>query len=87
MATKIRPVVKIETKRLVSMSVLFYANTTFTNGFRFELIVGHGDIHLIDDVEDVPHGERFTNLVHGFVIESERHFVFVRWKYIGIGVT
>jgi hypothetical protein len=49
--------------------------------------VGHGGIHLIDDVEDVPHGERVTNLVHRFVIESERHFVFVRWKYIGIGVT
>jgi hypothetical protein len=49
--------------------------------------MGHSGIHLIDDVEDVPHGERVTNLVHGFVIESERHFVFVRWKYIGIGVT
>jgi hypothetical protein len=39
--------------------------------------VGHGGIHLIDDVEDVPHGERVTNLVHGFVIESERHFYYL----------
>jgi len=50
--------------------------------------VGHGGVHLVDDVEDVPHGERVTNLIHGFDIESGRHFICLflvgNWCHLGL---
>ena len=81
-----RPVAKVETKRFVSIPIQLHTDTTFTDRFRFKLVMGHSIIHLVDDVEDVLHGERVTNLVDGAVFENGRH-VILRWKNVQLSVT